>query len=234
MKACTRPEVYSSPCMLGEQSPDMIRQSNAPAEAVLLYSLSRIFGVHPDSHKAGFLTDITHLFQQRRVDAETSLESHGTPWRNVYLIQHGILRLFREAPTGKVAIHHFYSEGDLVWPLFGRTRTVRNTLCLTATTPATLWIADFATFRAAIQACDEGLWSRFALVMTEELAELTSVREFRKHTMQASERYALLLEEYPELVRRVPDNQLASWLGVAPATFSRLKHRAGQNKRQRA
>ncbi|HAP52078.1 MAG TPA: Crp/Fnr family transcriptional regulator, partial [Marinobacter adhaerens] len=25
------------------------------------------------------------------------------------------------------------------------------------------------------------------------------------------------------LVKRVPDNQLASWLGVVPATFSRLK-----------
>jgi hypothetical protein len=41
--------------------------------------------------------------------------------------------------------------------------------------------------------------------------------------MPAKERYRILLEEYPELVRRVPDNQLASWLGVVPATFSRLK-----------
>jgi hypothetical protein len=49
------------------------------------------------------------------------------------------------------------------------------------------------------------------------------MREYRKHTMSARERYQLLLEEYPELVKRVPDNQLASWLGVVPATFSRLK-----------
>ncbi|MDX5327925.1 MAG: Crp/Fnr family transcriptional regulator, partial [Marinobacter sp.] len=34
---------------------------------------------------------------------------------------------------------------------------------------------------------------------------------------------ALLVDEYPELIKRVPDNQLASWLGVVPATFSRLK-----------
>lgn len=61
------------------------------------------------------------------------------------------------------------------------------------------------------------------IAVTEELAELTSMREFRKQTMPARERYRILLEEYPELVRRVPDNQLASWLGVVPATFSRLK-----------
>lgn len=50
------------------------------------------------------------------------------------------------------------------------------------------------------------------------------MREFRKQTMPARERYQLLLEEYPELVQRVPDNQLAAWLGVVPATFSRLKN----------
>lgn len=47
----------------------------------------------------------------------------------------------------------------------------------------------------------------------------------------ARERYQLLLDEYPELIKRVPDNQLASWLGVVPATFSRLKTAfANQNK----
>jgi predicted component of type VI protein secretion system len=56
------------------------------------------------------------------------------------------------------------------------------------------------------------------------IEELTSMREFRKQTLQAGERYRLMLQEYPELVRRVPDNQLAAWLGVASATFSRLKH----------
>jgi CRP-like cAMP-binding protein len=151
------------------------------------------------------------------------MEKHDRPWANVYLIQYGILRLFRESPTGKVAIHHFFTEGDLIWPVFGRSRTVRNTLCLTSVLPATVWVADFAAFRSAIQSHGDGLWARFALVLTEEMAELTSMREYRKHTMSAKERYALLVDEYPELIKRVPDNQLASWLGVVPATFSRLK-----------
>ena len=38
----------------------------------------------------------------------------------------------------------------------------------------------------------------------EELAELASIREFRKHIMPANERYALMKEEYPELTKRVP------------------------------
>jgi len=221
------PNVSSSPCMLGEENPDIIQQDSAPQSVALINGLSRVFGIRlndkQDTPDTRFLNDLTRLFRQQRVDVETQMEKHDTPWANVYLIQYGIMRLFREAPSGKVAVHHFFTEGDMVWPVFGRSRTVRNTLCLTTVTPATVWVADFAAFRAAIQSHGEGLWPQFAMALTEELAELTSMREFRKHTMSAKERYQLLLEEYPELVKRVPDNQLASWLGVVPATFSRLK-----------
>ncbi|WP_336365954.1 Crp/Fnr family transcriptional regulator [Marinobacter sp. C2H3] len=227
-------DLASAPCLLGERHPDILEQPSAPAEVALMNGLSRVFGIRPSDKthtpEARFLADLGRLFHQRRVETDTALERHDEPWANVYLIQYGILRLFRESPAGKTAIHHFFSEGDLVWPVFGRSRTVRNTLCLSSTTPATVWVASFADFRAAVQSHGEALWPRFALALTEELAELTSMREYRKHTMSASERYQLLVEEYPELVKRVPDNQLASWLGVVPATFSRLKSGARRRK----
>ncbi|MBZ0334741.1 Crp/Fnr family transcriptional regulator [Marinobacter sp. AL4B] len=227
MNSRIKPPLTSAPCLLGDDDPEIIHQDAAPAEVALLNGLSRAFGIclneKQNTNEALFLGDIARLFHQRRVDAETGLEKHDRPWSNVYLIQYGILRLFRESSSGKVAVHHFFTEGDLVWPVFGRARTVRNTLCLTSVVPATLWVADFAAFRSAIQRHGDGLWAKFALMLTEEIAELTSMREFRKQTMPAQERYALLLEEYPELIKRVPDNQLAAWLGVVPATFSRLK-----------
>src|SRR5690554_696333 len=227
MSSFLRPELASSPCLLSENNPDIVLPDSAPESVALLNGLSRVFGIrineNQNNPETKLLEELSRLFYRQRVDVETSLEKHDHPWSNVYLIQYGILRLFREAPSGKVAIHHFFSEGDMVWPVFGRSRTVRNTLCLASVTPATVWVADFTAFRSVLLAHGEGLWSRFALALTEELAELASMREFRKHTMPARERYQLLLDEYPELVRRVPDNQLASWLGVVPATYSRLK-----------
>ncbi|MBU2953576.1 Crp/Fnr family transcriptional regulator [Marinobacter sp. F3R08] len=234
MNSAFRPDLASAPCMLGEQHPDIVQPPAASESTALQNSLSRVFGIRLSGHgndaNARFLANLARLFHLRRVDPESVMEKHDKAWANVYLIQYGIMRLFREAPSGKVSIHHFFSEGDIIWPVFGRTRTVRNTLCLTTVTPVTAWVADFSAFRSAIQSHAEGLWPQFALALTEEIAELTSMREFRKHTMPARDRYTLLLEEYPELVKRVPDNQLASWLGVVPATFSRLKTGAG-NKR---
>lgn len=227
MTVQTGSTLSSAPCYLGDQNPDIIDRPTAGTQQALVNSLSRVFGIHlnndPTTPDHLFLNDLSGLFHQRRVDTEHPLEQHDAPWEHVYLVQYGILRLFREAPSGKTAVHHFFTEGDMVWPVFGRSRTTRNTLCLTAVTPATLWVADFAAFRSALQKQGDGVWSSFALALTEELAELTSMREFRKQTMSARERFVLLLEEYPELVKRVPDNQLASWLGVVPATFSRIK-----------
>lgn len=227
MKPHTGSSPSSAPCYLGSHHPDIVDTPSAPARQALINGLSRAFGIHlnsdPNTPDHLFLSELSRLFQQQRVDTDHLLERHDHPWSNVYLVQYGVLRLFREAPNGKTAVHHFFSEGDVVWPVFGRSRTARNTLCLAAVTPATLWVADFSAFRSALQNQGDGVWTGFALALTEELAELTSMREFRKQTMPARERYTLLLEEYPELIKRVPDNQLASWLGVVPATFSRIK-----------
>ncbi|MCG8520312.1 MAG: Crp/Fnr family transcriptional regulator [Pseudomonadales bacterium] len=220
-------DVWSSPCLLGQPDAHLLTPEPAGRELALVNSLSRVFGIHLKS--AGrdtdhpMLSNLARLFHRVTVDADTALERHQEAWSNVYLIQHGVTRLFREAPNGKISIHHFFAEGDLVWPVFGRSRTMRNTLCLSTVTHCTLWAADFQAFRATIRKHSEGQWARFALALTEELAELATMREFHKQTLSAKERYDLLVRDYPELVQRVPDNQLAAWLGVVPATFSRLK-----------
>ena len=227
MNSIFRPDVFPSLCLLTEQHPDMAQYPPTSPKISLLNSLSRVFGVRlgedQTTPEAFLLNDLAKLFSLHKMDAEIAMEEHDQPWANVYLIQQGVVRMFRETPGGKVAIHHFFAEGDIVWPVFGRARTVRNTLCLSSSTQVTAWIADFVAFRSAVQSHGEGQWPKFALALTEELAELASMREFRKLTTPASERYALMQEEYPELTKRVPDNQLAAWIGVVPATFSRLK-----------
>lgn len=232
-----RLEVSSSPCLLSEQYPGMVQSPLLTPETILLNSLSRVFGIRlgddPTTPEALLLSDLAGLFRLHKMEPEHVMEEHDHPWSHVYLLQHGVVRMFRETSSGKVAIHHFFAEGDIIWPVFGRSRTVRNTLCLNSCTAVTAWVADFSAFRSAIQSHGEGHWPKFALALTEELAELASMREFRKQTMDACERYMLMQEEYPELVKRVQDNQLAAWLGVVPATFSRLKSAANGRKKHK-
>lgn len=217
----------SSPCLLGENQSDIAWLESASDRHALINGLSHCFGMHSidsgEIREARFLTQLGSLFRKVRVEPEAALEAQGCPGQNVYMVQYGVLRLGRETLAGKMAIHHFFSEGDLVCPVFGRNRALRNRFHLVSVTPATLWVADFSCFKAAVQQQDTGAWEKFALVRTKKQAELASTKAFRDQTMSARERYQVLVEGYPELVKRVPDNQLASWLGIAAATFSRFK-----------
>ncbi|MFT7273137.1 MAG: CRP-like cAMP-binding protein, partial [Spirosomataceae bacterium] len=45
------------------------------------------------------------------------------------------------------------------------------------------------------------------------------------------ERFSDLMENNPSLMNRVPQHQIASYLGVTPESLSRIKKRAYQNKK---
>lgn len=48
-------------------------------------------------------------------------------------------------------------------------------------------------------------------------------RLISSHTHNAEEKYKHILENNPDLIKRVPQNLLASYLGLSPETLSRLK-----------
>lgn len=111
------------------------------------------------------------------------------------------------------------------------------------------WIADFQSFLfqtpatlaiEAIEDCELLLLSRvnydqmldevpvmeryFRLVYEKSLATKDQ-RLVYAQTYSAEEKYLHLMETYPELVKRIPQSLLASFLGLTPETFSRIKHK---------
>ncbi|HZI52718.1 MAG TPA: Crp/Fnr family transcriptional regulator, partial [Chitinophagaceae bacterium] len=49
-------------------------------------------------------------------------------------------------------------------------------------------------------------------------------------TATAEERYSDFLETYPNIVQRVPQHMLASYLGITPETLSRIRRKGMQKK----
>lgn len=226
----------SSPCLASEIPEAYAWTSQESGDGrvrALRNSLARVLGWGiPDRlsrSRRQLLDDMAALFEHRSYGAEVNLETRNRTWQRIYLVEYGVARLYRKNDEGRVSIHHFFDEGSAIWPVFARTRSERNTLCLTTVTPCTVWEADFRPFRELIKQDGDGAWAHFALALMEELAERSTMREFERQTLSAEERYQIMVRDYPELVERVPDYQLAAWLGVATATYSRLKN--GRSRR---
>lgn len=62
-----------------------------------------------------------------------------------------------------------------------------------------------------------------ARVLTEKYYVLSEQRLYSLRKKRARERYEYLIDNFPELIQRVPSKYLASYLSVSEETLSRIK-----------
>ena len=68
-------------------------------------------------------------------------------------------------------------------------------------------------------------------IMSEELIAKQQINFDDFKTSSPEQRYLNLLEKRPDLIQRVPQHQLASYLGVKPQSLSRLRARILEKSR---
>ncbi|MCE9593897.1 MAG: Crp/Fnr family transcriptional regulator [Planctomycetes bacterium] len=74
-------------------------------------------------------------------------------------------------------------------------------------------------------------WRELARRAAESEVARKTEQELRRRTQSPAERYVELERTRSELLRRVPQYHLASWLGVTPETLSRIRARIGDAPR---
>ncbi len=65
--------------------------------------------------------------------------------------------------------------------------------------------------------------------VAEQLYIKGSQRTFSLITKTAEERYLEFIEEYPNLLQRIPLKYLASYLGVTPVSLSRIRNKVAKH-----
>lgn len=69
-------------------------------------------------------------------------------------------------------------------------------------------------------------------ILSEELLMKQQIDFDAFKTHSPEQRYLNLLEKRPDLIQRVPQHQLASYLGITPPSLSRMRARISQKKRK--
>jgi len=140
-----------------------------------------------------------------------------------YFLIDGILKRVVANPEGKEMILRFAEERDLetsyaAWRL--GTPTPYGIVCVTRTRVARMPLAEWATFLEKRPQAKAAFELEVMRIMSEIMAHTITL-----HLLDAPGRVHRFSRKHPELVDRIPQKQLASYLNLTPETLSRLRQK---------
>jgi CRP-like cAMP-binding protein len=139
-----------------------------------------------------------------------------------YFLLNGILHRYNYNEAGEPVTTGFYFSPTIITPHFARTAGGRSLFfiqVLTAATVASLPVVIMDKLR--ISFTDIQQWGH--KVIQSELA-VSLEREISFRSQSARERLIQLRQHFPNIENLVPHTNIASYLGITPVSFSRLRH----------
>ena len=189
---------------------------------ILFDFISKYIALTEEEKNALLSLDLFHSIKKGTVLLEEGQRSNEN-----YFVLKGCLRVYYIKEGGEKTTA-FYAEVDAVTPK-----------CVGQKTPSDCSIScreDSILLISTTEMTDE-INSKFPKFDTmcrkfsEELLAKQQIDFDAFKTSSPEERYLDLLEKRPDLVQRVPQHQLASFLGIKPQSLSRLRARIIDKKR---
>ncbi len=151
---------------------------------------------------------------------ETVIEAGQLP-SHFYVLLSGVARYYYSTPSGKEWNKAFFHEGQLIGSLSSFLKNEPCTYTIAALEKCQLAGLPVSIFEEANGPSEQltALLNRYVSVIMLRNEE----REAMLLTRNSEERYLWLLEHQAWLPDRVPQYHLASYLGIEPASLSRLK-----------
>jgi CRP-like cAMP-binding protein len=182
--------------------------------------LQNLLKVAFPSCTAPTLKALRPLFAATQVAKGEILVPQGGRFTQVFLIQKGCLRLYFTRRDGREFNKNFYTSG-VVWPVTRAMRREPSLFGIAALESCNLWQAHVDDVSNVLEEQDE--WQ---ITQRKALAYMVTVKLQREHDLLAldgRQRYEQFLERFPELAKRIPLSQLATYLGVTDVSLSRIR-----------
>ena len=183
---------------------------------ILFDFISKYVSLTEEEKNAIISLDIFHS-----VKKGTTLLEAGQKSKESYFVLKGCIRTYyvldgEEKTTG------FYTEMEVLTPP-----------CVISKTPSEYYISCsedtiLTISNADMEAEINGKFPKFETlcrILSEELLAKQRMDFDAFKTSSPEQRYLSLLQKRPDLIQRVPQHQLASYLGIKPQSLSRLRSR---------
>lgn len=190
-------------------------------EKLLFDFISKYVSLTEDEKNAIISLNIFHS-----VKKGTTLLQKGQKSKESYFVLKGCIRTYYVLDSEEKTTA-FYTELEALTPP-----------CVISKTPSDYYVSCVEDSILLISNADmeaemNGKFPKFELMcrmLSEELLakERVDFDEFK--TSSPEQRYLNLLQKRPDLIQRVPQHQLASYLGIKPQSLSRLRARITEKK----
>ena len=161
---------------------------------------------------------------KKKYPRKTCLLNVGDKWDRLFYIHQGIVRLFYTDIEGREFNKAFFWEGHCIWPVAPRDRNEGILFSIAALEDTIVLECSFQRVYDFLKQSEN--WERFALPFAETLIEQKFLREHDFLLLSATKRFEKFSKTHPNVVRRIPDYHLASFLGITNVSLSRIKRLA--------
>jgi CRP-like cAMP-binding protein len=186
-------------------------------------------------HKFPQLTDhwekYAGLYQRQEVPARTILLREGKVSKKSFFIEKGCLRAgFNH--NGKDITFQFFFENEVISSAESFGKNIPSMLTIETVEPCVLFVLarkDYDIIMDDLKTQPALLAGMLDIAFERQLHYMKEFLSFIRDTPQ--ERYANLLKEKPQVVKRVPQHYIASYLGITTVHLSRIKSKMLREKR---
>ncbi|PVZ10637.1 Crp/Fnr family transcriptional regulator [Porphyromonas loveana] len=154
------------------------------------------------------------------------LLSAGEICRHRFFIERGAVREYSIDERGREHLLHFALEGWFLMNVESIFFDQPSSYFIEAIEPSRVLLLDDKQFRKL--AAENEAFERFDKSLLHEHIHTLQHRITALQSSSAEERYRLFTKQYPEVMLRVPQMMIASYLGITPESLSRIRKELAQ------
>jgi len=171
------------------------------------------------------------LYKREEVPGRTILLREGEVSKRTFFIEKGCLRAgFNH--NGRDVTFQFFFENEVISSAESFRKNIPSMLTIETVEPCVLQVLakkDYEVIMAELRTRPPLLNNMLEIAFERQLHYMKEFLSFIRDTPQ--ERYLNLLKEKPQVVKRIPQHYIASYLGITTVHLSRIKNKILREKR---
>lgn len=165
---------------------------------------------------------IKKIFTKHEFPAKTTLVTEDLIASNIYYIESGAARVYLNHDGKEITIQFLFEDG-FITSIESIISNEKSWYTIETMEPVTVYSIGTNDFKVKMEQFPHVREFYYQYIQQSLLSYQKRMFSQIKNTPE--ERYKELLKEFPEIVKRVPQHYIASYLGITSVSLSRIRNR---------